>query len=65
MLKVEGKGPQGLGAYGHSRDHREDRPQILLAVATDTQGVPIHLEVLRGNRADTTGQLPELQPAPL
>jgi transposase len=50
----EGKGPEGLGAYGYSRDHREDRPQILLAVATDAQGVPIHLEVLRGNRADTT-----------
>src|SRR5580700_11797678 len=50
----EGKGPQGLGAYGYSRDHREDRPQILLAVATDPEGVPIHLEVLRGNRADTT-----------
>jgi transposase len=50
----EGRGPQGLGNYGYSRDHREDRPQILLAVATDTQGVPLHLEVLRGNRADTT-----------
>jgi transposase len=50
----EGRGPQGLGAYGFSRDHREDRPQLLLAVATDTEGVPIHLEVLRGNRADTT-----------
>jgi transposase len=50
----EGKGPQGLGAYGYSRDHREDRPQILLAVATDPQGIPIHLEVLHGNRADTT-----------
>ena len=50
----EGKGPEGLGAYGYSRDHREDRPQILLAVATDPQGIPIHLEVLRGNRADTT-----------
>jgi transposase len=50
----EGKGPEGLGAYGYSRDHREDRPQILLAVATDQDGVPIHLEVLRGNRADTT-----------
>src|SRR6476660_748885 len=50
----EGKGPQGLGADGYSRDHREDRPQILLAVATDQEGVPIHLEVLRGNRADTT-----------
>jgi DDE family transposase len=50
----EGKGPQDLSAYGYSRDHRADRPQILLAVATDTHGVPIHLEVLRGNRADTT-----------
>ena len=50
----EGQGPQGLGAYGYSRDDREDRPQILLAVATDTQGLPIHLEVLRGNRADST-----------
>ena len=50
----EGKGPRGLGEYGYSRDHREDRPQILLAVATDTEGIPIHLEVLRGNRTDTT-----------
>jgi transposase len=27
---------------------------VLLAVATDAQGVPLHLEVLRGNRGDTT-----------
>ena len=47
----EGKGPAGLGAYGYSRDHR---PQVLLALATDREGVPIHVEVLRGNRADTT-----------
>jgi len=26
----------------------------MLAVATDAQGVPLHLEVLRGNRGDTT-----------
>jgi transposase len=50
----EGKGPAGFGAYGYSRDHRPERPQVLLAVATDADGVPIHLEVLRGNRADTT-----------
>src|SRR5438876_4619316 len=48
----EGRGPQGLAQYGHSRDHRSDRPQVLLAVATDTQGVPLHLSVLRGNRGD-------------
>ena len=48
----EGKGPDHLSRYGHSRDHRPDRRQVILAVATDPQGVPLHLEVLRGNRAD-------------
>src|SRR3974390_2378690 len=50
----EGNGPSGISRYGHSRDHRSDRPQVLLAVATDAQGLPLHLEVLRGNRGDTT-----------
>ena len=48
----EGSGPKKLSRYGHSRDHRGDRTQVILAVATDVQGVPLHLEVLRGNRAD-------------
>src|SRR6266704_5705292 len=46
----EGDGPVGISRYGHSSDHRPDRPQVFLAVATDGQGVPLHLEVLRGNR---------------
>ena len=50
----EGNGPRGISRYGHSRDHRSDRPQVMLAVATEAQGVPLHLEVLRGNRGDTT-----------
>ncbi len=49
----EGKGPEHLAEYGHSRDHRADRPQIILAVATDTDGLPVHVSVLRGNRNDT------------
>ena len=49
----EGGGPEHLARYGHSRDHRSDRPQIILAVATDAEGVPLHLSVLRGNRNDT------------
>jgi transposase len=49
----EGKGPEHLAEYGHSRDHRADRPQIILAVATDTDGLPLHVAVLRGNRNDT------------
>jgi len=50
----EGDGPVGISRYGHSRDHRSDRPQVILAVATDAQGIPLHIEVLRGNRGDTT-----------
>jgi hypothetical protein len=49
----EGQGPEHLAQYGHSRDHRSDRPQIILAVATDTEGLPLHVSVLRGNRNDT------------
>jgi transposase len=50
----EGAGPEHLSRYGHPRDHRGDRPQVLLAVATDLRGIPLHVQVLRGNRADTT-----------
>lgn len=49
----EGRGPEHLAKYGHSRDHRGDRRQIILAVATDTEGLPLHVSVLRGNRNDT------------
>jgi len=49
----EGDGPEHLARYGHSRDHRSDRPQIILAVATDAEGLPLHLSILRGNRNDT------------
>lgn len=49
----EGKGPAHLARYGHSRDHRADRPQIILAVATDAEGLPLHVSILRGKRNDT------------
>jgi hypothetical protein len=52
-IYFEGKGPEHLAQYGHSRDHRGDRPQIILAVATDTEGLPLHVSILRGNRNDT------------
>jgi len=35
------------------RAHCSDRPQIILAVATDTEGLPLHVSVLLGNRNDT------------
>lgn len=56
----EGAGPSQLAQYGHSRDHRNDRKQLILALACDQSGVPIHMEVLRGSRADQTTLRPLL-----
>ena len=53
----EGKGPERMAKYGHSRDHRADRRQIILAVATDTEGLPLHVSVLRGNRHEDRPRL--------
>jgi len=56
----EGAKNKKLAAYGYSRDHRDDRPQVILALATGADGVPIHIEVLKGNRADSKTLLPLL-----
>jgi len=50
--------------YGHSRDHRRDRPQIVYGVMTDEQGRPIGVEVYAGNTADpatVAGQVEKLR----
>ncbi|NMA43574.1 MAG: IS1634 family transposase [Oligosphaeraceae bacterium] len=52
----EGANDKRLAAYGYSRDH----PQVILALATGSDGVPIHMEVLKGNRADNATLLPLL-----
>jgi hypothetical protein len=41
-----------LWRRGHSRDHRPDLPQVILAIVVDRQGWPIAWEVMPGNRAD-------------
>lgn len=41
-----------LWKRGHSRDHRSDLPQAILAIVVDRQGWPIAWEVMPGNRAD-------------
>lgn len=43
-----------LSEYGHSRDHRNDREQVNLAIAVNVEGVPVTHEVLPGNTADVT-----------
>jgi len=53
-----GAGGDSLGAYGHSKDHRPDLKQMILAVVIDGEGRPICTEMLPGNTADATVLLP-------
>ncbi len=41
-----------LAAYGHSRDHRPDRRQIVFGLVTDGRGCPVAVEAFTGNTAD-------------
>jgi transposase len=41
-----------LARYGHSRDHRRDRPQIVYGLLCTREGLPIAVEVFEGNTAD-------------
>jgi transposase len=51
-------------AFGYSRDHRGDRPQIVIGLLTTGDGVPIAHHVFAGNTADVStlpGVLADLQ----
>ena len=43
-----------IGAYGYSRDHRPDRPQIVIGVVTSKEGIPFAHYVFEGNKVDKT-----------
>ena len=57
-LSFHGAGGESLGAHGHSKDHRPDLRQMVLAVVLDGQGRPVCTEMLAGNTADMTVLLP-------
>lgn len=41
-----------LASYGHSRDHREDRPQIIYGLLCRRDGLPVAIEVFDGSTGD-------------
>jgi transposase len=49
----EGKGPQGLAERGYSRDHRHDRPQIVIGLLM-ADGLPVAHHVFKGATKDST-----------
>ena len=57
-LSFTGAGGEALGARGHSKDHRPDLNQMVLAVVIDGDGRPICSEMAPGNTADVTVLLP-------
>jgi len=57
-LSFEGAGGQTLGRHGHSKDHRPDLPQMILAVLIDGDGRPVCSELWPGNVADGSTLIP-------
>jgi hypothetical protein len=57
-LYFEGAGGQTLGRHGHSKDHRPDLPQMILAVLIDGDGRPVCSEMWPGHVADVTTLIP-------
>jgi Transposase DDE domain len=57
-LYFEGAGGQTLGRYGHTKDHRPDLRQMILAVVIDGDGRPVCSEMWPGNTADVTTLIP-------
>src|SRR5580692_14954 len=41
-----------LAQHGYSRDHRSDRPQIVIGLMCTADGCPVAVEVFEGNTAD-------------
>jgi Transposase DDE domain len=41
-----------LAQFGHSRDHRKDKPQIVYGLLCNRDGCPIAIQVFDGNTAD-------------
>jgi transposase len=48
----EGDGVCPLAEFGHSRDHRPDRRQVVLGLAVTREGLPISHRLFAGNTAD-------------
>ena len=44
----------GLRRFGHSKDHRPDRPQVIIGLAVNRDGVPVRVWVWPGNTSDQT-----------
>ena len=49
---AEGK-PAGFRAYGKSKDHRDDLPQVVIGMAVTRDGIPVRIWCWPGNTSDS------------
>jgi len=49
---TEDNGPEALRCYGHSKDHRDDLPQIVIVLAVTREGIPVRIWCWPGNTND-------------
>jgi len=54
----EGDGTCELAEYGYSRDHRDDRAQVVVGLAVTQEGLPITHRVYPGATVDVTTSCP-------
>lgn len=57
-IYFEGAGGETIGQFGHSKDHRPDRKQMVVGAILDDKGRPICCEMWPGNTADVKSLLP-------
>jgi hypothetical protein len=50
----DGETMAGFRSYGHSKDHRDDLPQIVVGMAVTRTGIPVRVWCWPGNTADAT-----------
>jgi len=60
-IYFEGEGGQTLGWYGHSKDHRPDRLQMVVGVVMDSGGNPVCSEMWPGNTSDVKSLVPVVE----
>lgn len=57
-LYFEGAGGETLGRRGKSKDHRPDRPQMVVGAVVDNEGQPLCSELWPGNTTDVKSLVP-------
>ena len=57
-IYFEGEGGESLGQHGHSKDHRPDLKQMVVAAVLDGEGHPVCCELWPGNTTDVNALIP-------